>query len=77
MKGNCLLRNFVYAVFSKEKEKNESKNNRDIYVVQHDYIAHIKKIIIIIINLKKKKKKPNPLMHEATKLETNITFLLK
>ena len=26
---------------------------------------------------KKKKKKPNPLMHEATKLETNITFLLK
>ena len=68
MKGNCLLRNFVYAVFSKEKEKNESKNNRDIYVVQHDYIAHIKK---------KKKKNPTPLMHEATKLETNITFLLK
>ena len=41
VKGNYLLRNSVYAVFSKEKEKNESKNNTDIYVEQHDYIALI------------------------------------
>ena len=39
-------------------------------------------IILPILKNKKNKKnknknKPNPLMHEATKLETNITFLLK
>ena len=32
---------------------------------------------MIILPILKNKNKPNPLMHEATKLETNITFLLK
>ena len=72
VKGNYLLRNSVYAVFSKEKEKNESKNNTDIYVEQHDYIA-----LIYLKNKKKIKNLTHLCMHEPSKLETNITFLLK